>query len=152
MNMPLRQYVEWVDAPGMKTTLKDGKAVIWQLDSHKDFSPNHTLDVLVCKTSLRGGCEFSSKLLPLVVAMWEKKEDERLNDFYSFDNNGVCLSHGYSRWKDGQCVVNEQHDTDVSRLVEYGEVIKEMFEGYPIPVPLAGHTTVIDLMNNCLRE
>jgi len=84
--------------------------------------------------------------------MWERKGDERLNDFYSFDNNGVCLSHGYSRMKNGQRVVDEQHDTDISRLIEYGEVIKDLIGDYPIPAQLAMHTTVIDLRQNTLRE
>lgn len=84
--------------------------------------------------------------------MWEKKEDEGLTDFYSFDNNGVCLSHGYSRTKNGQIVVNEEHDTDINRLVEHGEAIKEMIGDYPIPVPLLTHRTVMGLRSNSLKK
>lgn len=150
--MPLKQHAEWVDAPGTKTSFQEYRTGILKLDAHKEFSPDHALDLLVCKTIIYEGCNISSKLLPLVVAMWEKKGDERLNDFYCFDNNGICLSHGYSRMKNGQRVVNEQHDTDISRLVEYGEVIKGLFGDYPIPVQLAMHTTMIDLTNNVLRR
>ena len=150
--MPLQQYAEWVDAPGAKTYFQEGRAGILRLDAHKEFSPDHTLDLVVAKTTLYEDCNISSKLLPLVVATWERKGDERLNDFYSFDNNGVCLSHGFSRMKNGQRVVNEQHDTDISRLVEYGEVIKDLIGDYPIPAQLAMHTTVIDLRQNTLGQ
>jgi len=150
--MPLQQYAEWVDPPGTKTSFQEGKAGILQLKAHKQFSPEHTLDLLVCKTTLYEDCNISSKLLPLVVAMWERKGNERFNDFYSFDNNGVCLSHSYKRWKDRKLTADEEHDTDLSRLVEYGGVIKEMIGDYPIPAHLAMHTTVIDLRNNCLRD
>ena len=149
--MPLQQYAEWVDAPGTKTSFQEGRAGILRLDAHKEFSTEHTLDLVIAKTTLYENCNISSKLLPLVVAMWERKGDERLNDFYSFDNNGVCLSHGYSRMENGQRIVNEQHDTDISRLVEYGEVIKDLIGDYPIPAQLTMHTTVIDLRQNTLR-
>jgi len=149
--MPLQQSAQWVDPPGMRTTFQEGRAGFLQLDAHKEFSPDHTLHLGVFKTTFYEGCSVSSKLIPLVVGLWEKKGDERLKDFYSFDNNGVCLSHGYSRWEGGKTVVNEQHDTDISRLVEHGRVIGEMIGDYPIPVPLVIHTTVIDLRNNCLR-
>ncbi|MDO8528489.1 MAG: hypothetical protein Q7S06_01195 [Nanoarchaeota archaeon] len=147
-----RNGFEWFDVPRTKVSFQEGRAGILQLDAHKEFSPNHTLDLLICKTTLYEGCTISSKLLPLVVAMWERKEDERLNDFYSFDNNGVCLSHGYSRIKNGKRVVNEQHDIDISRLVEYGEIIKELIRDYPFISQLAGDRTVMDLRENTLGQ
>lgn len=137
----------------MTTTLQEGEAKVIQLKSTKQFSPKHSLDLLILKTTIFRGCEFSSKLLPLVVRMIEDKSEEKLTDVYSFDNNGTCLSHGYSRYRDGKAVVDEQHDTDISRLIEHGKSIKEMIgEYYPIPTPLVIHTTFLDLRENCLNR
>ncbi|MBR9706225.1 hypothetical protein GOV14_04270 [Candidatus Pacearchaeota archaeon] len=150
--MPLKQFVEWVNAPGSETIYQEGKAGILQLSAHKNFSLTHTLDLKICKTTFYEICNVSSKIFPLVVAMWEKKAEERLTDFYSFDNNGICLSHGYSRWENGSSVINEAHDTDIGRLVEHGEVIKELIYDYPVPMQLGIHTTFIDLANNSLKK
>ncbi len=150
--MPLEQHTEWIDAPGTRVSFYEGRAGLLQLEAHKEFSPEHTLDLRICKTTLYDDCFISSKLLPLVVAMWEKKEIEGFSDFYSFDNNGVCLSHGYSRLKNRERVVDEQHDKDISRLIEYGAIIKELISDYPLPVQLAIHTTIIDLRENTLRQ
>lgn len=150
--MPLKHQVEYIDAPGVRTNFKEGRAGIQQLSSVKRFSPKHELTLEIYKTTLYEGCELSSKLLPVVVGMWEAKEDEWLTDFYSFDNNGICLSHGYSRKKGDKRVVDEEHDTDISRLVEHGENIKEMIGDYPIPIPLLTHPTVMDLRINNLRK
>ena len=135
-----------------RATLREGQAKLYQLKVSREISRDHSLDLLICKTSLYGGSLISSKLLPLVVAMWEEKGDERYHDFYSFDNNGVCLSHGYSRWKGDEKVVDEEHDTDIGRLIDNGRVIEEMMRRYSLPAKLAMHTTVIDLKNNVLRS
>ncbi|MBS3083284.1 hypothetical protein J4423_00600 [Candidatus Pacearchaeota archaeon] len=119
--MALQHYVQWVDAPGCKTSFKEGRAGIQQLTAEKVFSPDHSFNLLIAKTTLYEGCDLSSKLLPLVVAMRERKRGEGRNDFYSFDNHGICLSHGYSIAKDGKLVVDEAHDTDVGRLIERGD-------------------------------
>ncbi len=148
--MPLKYHVEYVDAPGVRTTFKEGRAGIQQLASVKRFSPTHELTLEIYKTTLYEGCSLSSKLLPLVVGMWEKKGDESLVDFYSFDNNGVCLSHGYSRKKGEKRTVDEEHDTNISRLIEHGENIKEMIGDYLVPVPLLTHPTVMVLRSNSL--
>ena len=154
--MPLTQYTktyaQWIDLPGMKTTFQEGKAGIQQLNASKQFSPNHTLNLAIYKVTLYEGCALSSKLLPLVIAMHERKEDESLSDFYSFDNNGICLSHGYSRYKDKKAVVEEQHDTDISRLIEHGKTIEEMIRDYPLPTPILTHITVMDLTCNSLKK
>ncbi|MBU3957625.1 MAG: hypothetical protein KKB25_00955 [Nanoarchaeota archaeon] len=150
--MPLKINVEYTDAPGVRTNFKEGKAGILQLFSEKRFSSDHILNLDIYKTTLYEGCELSSKLLPLVVGIWEKKENEILTDFYSFDNNGICLSHGYSRKKGEKRIIDEEHDTDISRLIEHGEDIKEMIGDYPIPVPLLTHPIVMDLRINNLRK
>ena len=147
--MPLYIEETWVDAPGTKVTLEEGRAGIIQLKAHKDFSPSHTLDFMVYKTTLYEGCRLSSKVLPLVIQLWEQKENERLTDVYSFDDNGICLSHGYNRDKDGKIIVDEQHDIDISRLVEHGATISEMLCDYPgVPVPLTIHPTMADARHN----
>ncbi|MEK6895317.1 MAG: hypothetical protein AABX48_02245 [Nanoarchaeota archaeon] len=148
--MSLVTESRFVNALNTRTSYKEGNAKILQLRAEKEFSPDHRLVLAVYKTSLYEGCLLSSKLLPLVVAMWENKVKDRYNDFYSFDNNGVCLSHGYSWFENGKYTANEQHDNDISRLLKHGANIREMIENYPVGVPLAIHTTVIDLMNNML--
>ncbi|MBS3082236.1 hypothetical protein J4416_04910 [Candidatus Pacearchaeota archaeon] len=150
--MGLQRYARWVDAPGSTTIFKEGRAGILQLEAKRIFSPDHIFNLLIAKTMLYEGCDLSSKLLPLFVGMWDDKKNERRNDFYSFDNNGICLSHGYSITRNGERIVDEAHDTKVDRLVEYGRVIKELIGEYPLPAQLSTHTTVNDLMNNSLRK
>ena len=150
--MPLRQYAEWVNPKGVETNLYQGDAKLLQLVSKKVFSPEHTLDLGIYRHQFFEGCRPSSKLFPLIVALWETDGQKRLNDFYSFDNNGVLLSHGYSRWENGKSTMAEQHDLSLDRLVEHGSAIAEMVGEYPIPAALAIHTTVIDLRNNMLRQ
>lgn len=141
----------WVNPEGVKTDFVEGGAGLLQLSSRKEFSPDHILDLLICKTAIYEDCAISSRVLPLVVVMNEGIGTKKFFDAYSFDNKGVCLSHGYSRWEDGWKIVDEEHDTDVSRLKERGEDIRKMIEGYPVPFPLATHRTVMDLRDNCLR-
>jgi len=165
---------EYAPPEGVTTEFKRGEAEILQLYSRKVFDPEHALDILILKTSLRRGNEFSSKLLPLVVRLTEEKPDEYNFDVYSFDTHGNCLahtgssvlrnrntkletelgseailrSHGYS--VRGDDWVREEFDTDVTRLVAYGETIKEMIGGYPVNPILGTHSTVIGLMYNTL--
>ena len=140
----------YTDPPGMKRVYQEGGAKIYQLKSQKQFNEEHSLTLLILKTSLNEGCEFSSKLLPLVVWLREDKRDEKFIDIYSFDNNQVCLSHGYSRYEDGKEIAEEKHDLDISRLKEHGETIKEMLKEYLLPVPLGRDLTVANLKKNCL--
>lgn len=149
--MPLRHYTEWENPPGVDVNLREGEAKLWQLKAAKAYSDQHTLHLGIYKFSLISDCFESSKLFPLVVALRERDGQQRTNDFYSFDNNGILLSHGYSRWEGNRILVNEQHDLSLERLVEKGELIAEMIGYYPVPMPLAIHTTVIDLKHNCLR-
>ena len=147
--MPLHLEQYWVDAPGTKVILEEGKAGIIQLRAHKDFSSSHTLDFMMYKTTLYDGCKLSSKVLPLVIQLWERKEGERLTDIYSFDDNAICLSHGFNRYKNGKIIVDEQHDTDISRLVEHGATIAEMLHDYPgVPFALTIHPTMGDVRYN----
>jgi len=148
--MPL--VTEYIDAPGIKTTLKVGDAEIFQLTSKKEFSNNHTLEVDIYKTSLGKDCSLSSKLLPLVVAMWEENKENQLNDFYSFDNNGVLLSHGCKRWENKILTVDEKHDKNLRRLIQHGETIKEMIGDFPLPFQLTIHPTILDLRENKLKD
>lgn len=133
-----------------RTSFQEVKAEILQLSLHREFSSEHTLDIFICKTSLLEPSDLSSKLFPLVIAMWENKGGEELKDFYSFDNNGLCLSHGYSRRKNGLILVKEKHDTNISRLVEYGELIKGLIGEYQVPFYLSADTTFNSLRNNTL--
>jgi len=145
------EYI-WVDPPGMETKYNEIKAVVQQIESTKKISDDHELYLSIFKPSLRESTNISSKTIPLVIAMSEEKANELFTDFYSFDDNGLCLSHGYSRVKDGKLVVDGAHDTDISRLIEHGENIKEMIGDYPIPLPLLTRTTVMDLRVNCLKQ
>jgi len=149
--MPLLKYAQWQNPPGVETTFVEGDTKLLQLRSRRVYSPDHSLYLGVYKTHLIGDCNESSKIFPLVVALREIDGQDRFLDFYSFDNNGILLSHGFSRVKAGQRIVNEQHDLSLERLIEKGPEISEMIGEYPLPAPLAVHTTVIDLRNNCLR-
>ena len=150
--MPL--ITTYVDAPGIETDVKTGEAKIYQFTSKKEFSPDHTLNLAIYRTSLREGCELSSKLLPIVVAMWEQKGNYRLTDFYSFDHNAILLSHGYSRWNgdEKRWDAHEEHDTSLDRLIEHGESIREMIGEYSIDATLAMTNVVIDLREGTLRS
>lgn len=150
--MPLQEYKIWENPPGVETIWKKGFAEILQLKSHKDFSEDHYLKLEIYKTKLSPDCGACLLLFPLIVGMWEKDGNNSSTDFYSFDRNGLCLSHGYSRTKDGERIVNEEHDTDISKLIEYGEIIQEMIGEYPTPAELGTHNVVIDLMKNCLID
>jgi len=150
--MPLDHTIQWRDSPGCATRLEEGRAGIIQLSARKVYSSEHSLDLLFCKTTLYEGCFVSSKLLSLVVGMWERDGNKKFQDIYSFDNNGICLCHSYSRWENGEGVELEQHNTDVGRLIENGAVIQELIGEYPMSNRLALHTTMIDLRNNCLER
>lgn len=150
--MPLIQYAELVNHERVETLFYQGDAKLLQLVSKKFFSRDHILSLEIYKYQLFEGCRTSSKLFPLVVALWERDGQKRLNDFYSFDNNGILLSHGYSRWENEKPIVSEQHDLSLERLVEHGATISEMILEYPIPAALAMHKTVIDLQHNMLRQ
>ena len=149
-HMPIGQNGEWINPLGVETNLYEGDSKLLQLVSRKVFSPKHTLDLGIYRHQFFKGCNPSSKLFPLIMALWETDDKKRFNDFYSFDNNGVLLSHGYSRWENGKPSVVEQHDFSLDRLLEHGSVITEMIGEYPIPAALASHTTIIDLRNNIL--
>lgn len=106
---------------------EEGEATIQQVRMRRIFSEKHDLYVQILKTSLGPSCEhISSKTLPLVVRMIEKDGEKRFFDIYSIDNNGVCLSHGYSRYENGKVVVEEEHDTDFSGLKKHGRTIRDM--------------------------
>jgi hypothetical protein len=143
----------YVNAPGVKTEYREGDSRVLQLQSKKELGDSHYLWFGIYKVSLRQGCELSSKILPLVVQMNEHDgvRKDRWNDIYSFDNNGVLLSHGFSRMENGVWVADEQHDLDVSRLILHKDNIRQMIGDYPTPIPLITHTTVIDLMNGTLE-
>ena len=87
-----------------------------------------------------------------MVTLREHIGDKKFNDFYSFDNNERCLSHGYSRWEGNKQTVDEKHDTDISRLLEHGATIKEMIGEYPADARFITNGTVISLMGNLLRD
>ena len=146
--MPL----QYVDAPGVKTHFEEGDAKILQLNSEKEFRSNHTLRLSVYRTSLRSGCHLSSKLLPIVLRMIERKDDYQWSDFYSFDHNGKLLSHGYSRTdlKTKKCEVDEAHDLSLDRLLEHGENIREMIRDYPLPFGLSSLYVLNDLRENLI--
>lgn len=111
---------------------REGEATIQQIHFDKIFSEGHSLYFQVLKTSLGHSCkDISSKTLPLVVKMIEQEGDKRFFDMYSIDNNGVCLSHGYSRYENGKAIVEEEHDTDISRLRKHGKTIREMMLKVP---------------------
>lgn len=111
---------------------EESGATIQQVRMRKVFSENHELFVQVLKTSLGPSCEhISSKTLPLIVRMIERDGEKRFFDMYSIDNNGVCLSHGYSRYENGKASTEEEHDTDTSRLKKHGKTIKEMILKVP---------------------
>ncbi len=84
--------------------------------------------------------------------MWEKDGNNSSTDFYSFDNNGLCLCHGYSRTRNGKRIVDKEQDTDIGKLIEYGEIIQEMIGEYPIPQEFATIPAMIDLRRNCLID
>lgn len=148
--MPVRYVYE--DAPGVKTIFEEGKAGILQLFSKKEFSEDHTLAIHIYKVTLYEGCNCSSKIFPLVVGLWEQEDDMRYTDFYSFDNNGVLLSHGFFSSEKGRRIIDEQHDLSLDRLVEHGETIKEMIGDYPLAAQLAMHPTLSDLRGNLLNK
>ncbi|MBI4116835.1 hypothetical protein HY449_03770 [Candidatus Pacearchaeota archaeon] len=140
------------EAPGKKATLEEYDAGTINLDARTQFSPEHALYLGIYKVTLREPSQLSSKLFPLVVRLQEKKLGEHLFDVYSFDNNGICLSHGYSRYKCKEILVNEQHDLDVSRLVEHGRAIEDMISHFSIPFQLTVHPTFCDLRSNSLSR
>lgn len=106
---------------------EESGATIQQVRMRKVFSENHELFVQVLKTSLGYPSKYiSSKTLPLVVMMIERNSTKKFFDIYSIDNNGVCLSHGYSRYENGKVVVEEEHDTDFSGLKKHGRTIRDM--------------------------
>jgi hypothetical protein len=149
INMAIR--MEYDDSPGVETEYKENSSKIQQIRSEKQISPDHFFKIHLYATELRDKRDLDSKFFPLIVATWEKKGDKRLEDIYSFDNNGVCLSHGYSRYEGERKLVDEKHDNSLRRLRENGELIKDMIGGYPIPFPMCFHTTVISLRENSLR-
>ena len=144
----------YIDPPGVETEVGEGKAGVISLDATRKISRDHTLRLGIYRTTLYNGCLVSSKLLPLVVAMWERNNRIRTvwNDFYSFDHNGVLLSHGYSMWREGQKTVNEKHDLSLERLMGNGEHIQYMIGEVPLPAQLAMHFTVTDLRQNTLGK
>jgi hypothetical protein len=149
--MPLQQNSKWVNESGCHTSYREGETGILELQANKIFSQGHGLRLHISKiTSHREG--ISSKLLPLIVAMWEKKGDSQFNDFYSFDSHGDCLSHGYSRSEMGKAIVDEEHDRDVARLIEHGKTIQELIGDYPTEGRFETNPTVIDLKENMLRN
>jgi len=136
----------WTNPPGANVDYKEGNAKLLQFRIEQKLSTNHNFFFRAYKVSLKEGCEVSSKTLPLVIQMIEQQNDKKFVDIYSFDNHGACLSHGYTRYENGKLIVNEEHDTDVSRLVEKSKLISELARGYPIPFPLGTHSTIIDLL------
>ncbi len=138
-------------------------AEVQNFKARKVISPNHSLELLVAVTSLRGEGNVSSKLLPVIVGMWEDKKVQdnenperyvpvKFTDFYSFDHNGILLSHGYSRIVDGKTTVDEAHDLSVSRLHENREYIREMLGKYPLPLQLTIAHAVSCLRDGCIME
>lgn len=126
---------EYIEQPDVKLMI---------LRIRKEYHPKHILKADIYQLA-NTGRHTSSKLFPLVIAMWEEKDSGYLTDFYSFDNNGVCLSHGYSRVKNDKVIVDEEHDTDISRLLEHKETFKEAIKHTSIPPRLSTATTVMNL-------
>lgn len=142
--MPLKSI--WTNPPGTNVDYKEGDAKLLQFKIEQKLSANHNFLFRAYKISLKEGCAVSSKTLPLVIQMIEQQNGKKFIDIYSFDNHGGCLSHGYSRYENGKLIVNEEHDTDVSRLTEKSKLILELAKDYPLPPPLGTHTTIIDLL------
>lgn len=151
-SMPSEQLIQSLQGGKSQVSYSQSDARILQVRAHHDFSSGHTLDLVIAKTSPGVDTYLSPKLFPLVVAMWETTPDLRRKDFYSFDNGGICLSHGYSETNGNQIIFDEEHDLDVGRLIEHGKVISQLIGNYNIPMPLLTHTTVMDLRANQLRE
>ena len=150
--MPLQEYKIWKNPPGVDTTWEKGFAEILQLRSRKDFSEAHYLKLEIYKTKLSPDCSARSALFPLIVGMWEKDGEDGSTDFYYLDNDGLCLCHEYSRTKDEEVIVDKEQDTDIGKLIEYGEIIQEMIGEYPIPQEFATIPAMIDLRRNCLID
>jgi hypothetical protein len=135
---------------GFKIELREGRAGIVVLEAAKELYPDnpgqHKLFIGIYKTTLYGGCKVSSKIFPLVVTGRESRQKQFQGHIYSFDNNGILLSHGF-RSEEGE----EKHDFSLDWLVENGEAIKQMIADCPMPIPFAIHTTVTDLRSNTLR-
>lgn len=150
--MPLEHSSNWVDAPGCKTIFQEGKAGILQVRANKKFSPTHSFELLISQITLYESCLPSSKTLPVVIQTWEEIDNEKFIDIYSFDRNGICLSHGYSRYVGGKRTVDEEHDTDITRLIKNKGVIGELIRDYPVDSRLLMNTTYLDLAEGCLEE
>lgn len=152
--MPSKHYSKWDNPSGDKTTCEIGDAEIYQFRSHRELASNHTLDLAIYRTSLRSGCNLSSKLLPVVVTLIEADGKKEFVDFYSFDHKEVLLSHGYSRigMENENDNVEEAHDLSLDRLVAYSDTIRDMIGGYPVPSTLGMTGIVISLMEGCLRK
>ncbi len=117
--------MEAVVDKSLKTVYAEQRhAILRSFSFTKTFSPNHSLQADIYGIYNVGELA-STKLFPIIIAMWETRDDEYLTDFYSFDHKGICLSHGYSRVKNGKPAVSEQHDTDTSRLVEHKKTFRE---------------------------
>ena len=131
--MPIERTAKWVDPPNTRVNFKEGDAKILQFIIDQDISSEESFEFHAYKTSLREGCILSSKVLPLIMQMWETKGDKRFYDVYSFDNNGLCLSHGYSRYENGEKIADEEHDQDTKRLVEKTGLIHQLAGDFPLP-------------------
>jgi hypothetical protein len=145
--------ITYADPPGVENKVLEGDAKILQLESIKTFSEEHTLNLAIYKISLGVDCELSSKILPLVVKLSEKKGKDRFTDFYSFDNNGILLCHGYYSY-DGEKKKHspEAHDLSLDRLIEHGETIRGMIRHVPIYAQMSMHNTVNELRENALTD
>jgi len=138
--------------PGIEIKVTKGEAEVIKLSASKEFSSEHTLHLDIYGIKLDKGCELiNPKFIPFIVLMQEINRSRRLVDFYSFDNNGFCLCHSYSRFENGKKIEGGRHDNDISRLKENGKAIEEMIGDYDIPQSLL-NMTVAELRTNSLRQ
>jgi hypothetical protein len=126
-----------------------GDAEIQQMLAAKTFWEKGSFSLGIYMVSLKPNCShLSSKVFPVIVKMDERKGEELLTDIYSFDHNGVLLSHGYSTSRKGEMVVDEEHDLSLERLVQNGKIIQEMIRNLPLPFPLTSTPIMGALRNN----
>ncbi|MBR9676597.1 hypothetical protein GOV04_00455 [Candidatus Woesearchaeota archaeon] len=133
----------------LEVQVNQSDASLFQIYANHQFSPNHSLMFNIIRTSLKpNSSNISSKVLPVIVHMIEEKGNDKYIDIYTFDHKGTLLNHGYSEYKDGQCVVDEEHDLSIDRLVEQGEAISDILKLLGLPVGLGSCMPVLDLREN----
>ena len=130
---------------------EENKAGILQLSAEKKFE-SYSLRLGLYRTHLYPGATLSHKILPVVVTLMEKKGHSRSSHIYSFDHNGILLSHGYSVYENDECIVDEAHDMSLDKLIEHGKEIEEMAGNVVVPVSFLMSKVIADIIYNKIDE